>query len=190
MLKDYSIDIATTPIYWDNTSVINLSNNPMLQSRAKHIMVKHHFIGDHMVKLDVYHEHADIKDQLVNIFAKPLHIDHLIHIKQRLGIIDVKYAYWKFCIILFLNQCFILYFFLDDDEMHDIILNDSFWSMSDQNFDDYEFSCLPTQTNFDKLCLHYNVDQIMALVNLIDLLNWSNYICQYHKWSQKDYVNA
>ena len=37
----------------DNTSAINLSKNPILHSRVKHIDIRHHFLRDHMQKGDI-----------------------------------------------------------------------------------------------------------------------------------------
>ncbi|GJZ01054.1 retrovirus-related pol polyprotein from transposon TNT 1-94 [Tanacetum coccineum] len=41
------------PIFCDNTSIIAISNNPMLHSRTKHIDIRHHFIKDHILKGDI-----------------------------------------------------------------------------------------------------------------------------------------
>ena len=49
------------PIRCDNTSAINLSKNPILHSRAKHINIKHHFLHDHMQKGDIMLEFTNTK---------------------------------------------------------------------------------------------------------------------------------
>jgi len=36
------------PLYYDNTSVINLTKNPIQHSKTKHIEIRHHFIRDHV----------------------------------------------------------------------------------------------------------------------------------------------
>ena len=46
MLKDYGIDQGTMVVFCDNTSAINISKNPVLHSRTKHIDIRHHFIRD------------------------------------------------------------------------------------------------------------------------------------------------
>lgn len=49
-LTDFGILFNQTPIKCDNTSAINLSKNPVLHSRTKHIEVRHHFLRDHVQK--------------------------------------------------------------------------------------------------------------------------------------------
>ena len=48
-LEDYQINANNIPIYYDNTAIC-LSKNPIIQSRAKHIEIKHHFIRDYVQK--------------------------------------------------------------------------------------------------------------------------------------------
>lgn len=70
-----------------NTSVINLTKNPILHSRTKHIEVRHHFIKDHIVKGDYMIEYINTNDQLADIFTEPLFEDRLYEIKRSLEII-------------------------------------------------------------------------------------------------------
>ena len=46
MLRDYGMDQGTMVVFCDNTSAINISKNPVLHSRTKHIDIRHHFIHD------------------------------------------------------------------------------------------------------------------------------------------------
>ena len=46
MLKDYGIEQGTMSIHCDNSSVINISKNPIFHSHTKHIEIHHHFIRD------------------------------------------------------------------------------------------------------------------------------------------------
>ena len=46
ILKDFGIEQETMSIHCDNFSVINISKNPILHSRTKHIEIHHHFIRD------------------------------------------------------------------------------------------------------------------------------------------------
>ena len=45
-LEDYDIKLDNMRIKYENTSTINLSKNPILHSRMKHIEIRHHFIRD------------------------------------------------------------------------------------------------------------------------------------------------
>ena len=52
-LRDFGLEYRDTPIRCDNTSAINLTNNPVMHSRAKHIEIRYHFIRDHVACHDV-----------------------------------------------------------------------------------------------------------------------------------------
>ena len=71
-LEDYGIKISHIPIKCDNSSAINLSKNPVHHSRTKHIKIKHHFIRDHVQNGDIVLEYMPTKNQLADIFSKPL----------------------------------------------------------------------------------------------------------------------
>ncbi|GJV81566.1 hypothetical protein Tco_1517436 [Tanacetum coccineum] len=60
------------PTFCDNTSVIAISNNPVLHSRTKHIDIRYHFIRDRILKGDIELHFIPTKYQLVDIFTKPL----------------------------------------------------------------------------------------------------------------------
>ena len=60
------------PIYCDNQSAINISNNPFMHSHTKHIDVHYHFIREHVLNGNVELEFVPSSDQLADIFTKPL----------------------------------------------------------------------------------------------------------------------
>lgn len=74
----------------NNTSAINLTKNPVLHSRTKHIEMHHHFIRDHVEKDDVIFEHVDSKNQLAYIFIKPLVTEPFFNIQRELGILNIS----------------------------------------------------------------------------------------------------
>ncbi|GJX79843.1 hypothetical protein Tco_0327992, partial [Tanacetum coccineum] len=71
-LADYDVLYDKVPIFCDNTSVISISNNPVLHSRTKHINIRYHFIRDHILKGDVELHFVPTDLQLADIFTKPL----------------------------------------------------------------------------------------------------------------------
>ena len=89
-LSDYGIVLDHIPIKCDNTSAINISKNPVLHSRTKHIEIRHHFIRDHVLKGDVVLEFVDTKSQLADIFTKPLNKDYFYTIRRELGLLDAS----------------------------------------------------------------------------------------------------
>ncbi|XP_058769363.1 secreted RxLR effector protein 161-like [Vicia villosa] len=52
-LLDYGLNLGCIPLRCDNTSAINITKNPVMHSRTKHIDIRHHFIQDHVFKGDV-----------------------------------------------------------------------------------------------------------------------------------------
>ncbi|RDX79011.1 Copia protein, partial [Mucuna pruriens] len=64
----------------DNITTINLSKNPILHSRPKHIKIKHHFTRYYIQKGIFDIKFISTNEQLVDIFTKPLDEDKLIHI--------------------------------------------------------------------------------------------------------------
>jgi hypothetical protein len=47
-------------------------NNPVEHSRTKHIAIRYHFLRDHQQKGDIEISYINTKDQLADIFTKPL----------------------------------------------------------------------------------------------------------------------
>ncbi|GJW64608.1 retrovirus-related pol polyprotein from transposon TNT 1-94 [Tanacetum coccineum] len=71
-LADYDVLYNKVPIFCDNTSLISISNNPVLHSRTKHIDIRYHFIRDHILKGDIELHFVPTELQLADIFTKPL----------------------------------------------------------------------------------------------------------------------
>ncbi|GJS77696.1 retrovirus-related pol polyprotein from transposon TNT 1-94 [Tanacetum coccineum] len=71
-LADYDVLYDKVLIFYDNTSVIAISNNPVLHSRTKHIDIRYHFIRDHILKGDIELHFVPTDLQLANIFTNPL----------------------------------------------------------------------------------------------------------------------
>ncbi|XP_059599385.1 retrovirus-related Pol polyprotein from transposon RE1 [Vitis vinifera] len=74
MLRDYGIDQGTMVLFCDNTSAINISKNPVLHSRTKHIDIRHHFIRDLVEDKVVSLEYVPTEGQIADILTKPLDV--------------------------------------------------------------------------------------------------------------------
>ncbi|RDX80226.1 Copia protein, partial [Mucuna pruriens] len=85
-LEDYDIIESNISLLRDNTVAINLSKNPILHSRAKHIEIKHHFIRDYVQKGILDLKFINTENQLTDIFTKPLPEDKLVHIGNLFGV--------------------------------------------------------------------------------------------------------
>ncbi|GJV06002.1 zinc finger, CCHC-type containing protein [Tanacetum coccineum] len=72
VLADYNIVLDDIPIYCDNKGSIELSKNPVLHSRTKHIKIRHHFLRDNVQKGNISIEKVSSEDNIVDIPPKPL----------------------------------------------------------------------------------------------------------------------
>ena len=70
----------------DNTSAINISKNPVIKNQEYR---DYHFLRDHVKKGDIALEIVSIKNQLADIFTKPLSEDQFIKIRHEHGMINV-----------------------------------------------------------------------------------------------------
>ncbi len=59
-------------ILCDNTISISISKNPVMHSKTKHIPINYHFVREHVLDKTIKLEHIGIKEQVADIFAKPL----------------------------------------------------------------------------------------------------------------------
>ena len=89
-LSDYGLILDHIAIRCDNMSAINLSKNSILHSRTKHIEIKHRFLRDYVQKRDCVLEFVDTKNQLADIFTKPLPKENFFAIKRELGLLDIN----------------------------------------------------------------------------------------------------
>lgn len=89
-LLDFDIQLKRIPIKCDNMSAINLTKNLVLHSRTKYIEIRHHFLCDHVKKEDVVFEHVHTKNQLADIFTKPLGTESFFNIHRELEILDIS----------------------------------------------------------------------------------------------------
>ena len=54
----------------------------MQHSRTKNIDIRHHFLRDHVQKGDITLEFVSTKDQLADIFTKPLSEEQFVDIRR------------------------------------------------------------------------------------------------------------
>ena len=87
-LSDFGIKFKKVLLLCDNESAIKLTNNPVQHSRIKHIDIHHHFIRDHQQKGDICIESVGTKDQLADIFTKPLDEKMFYKLRNELNILD------------------------------------------------------------------------------------------------------
>ena len=87
-LLDYNIVLEKIPLLCNNESVVKLATNPIQHSRTKHIDIRHHFLRDYVAKNDISLEGVRTKDQLVDIFTKPLDEATFCRLRNELNVLD------------------------------------------------------------------------------------------------------
>jgi hypothetical protein len=75
-------------IYYDNKSAISISKNLVMHSKMNHIPIKYHFLQEQVVEKNIRVEHVGTKEQVVDIFTKPLPREPFEYLHQRLGAIS------------------------------------------------------------------------------------------------------
>ena len=88
-LGDLNLSFEHVSIKCNNTSAINISKNPVQRSRTKHIEIRHHFLKDHAQNGDITLEFVSTKNQLADIFTKPLSEEQFVDIRRQLRVISL-----------------------------------------------------------------------------------------------------
>jgi hypothetical protein len=89
-LKEYGVHCDKVPLLCDNESAIKIAYNPVQHTRTKHIEIRHHFIRDHVARGDIELAYVATKDQLADIFTKPLDEARFCYLRHELNIIDSR----------------------------------------------------------------------------------------------------
>nr|GEV68379.1 hypothetical protein [Tanacetum cinerariifolium] len=83
-LTDYGFHFNKISIYCDLKSVIATSYNPVQHSRTKHIVVRYHFIKEHVEKGTIELYFVKTGYQLADLFTKALPVDRFNYLVRRL----------------------------------------------------------------------------------------------------------
>ena len=89
-LLDYGVKLSRVPLLCDNESTVKLANNPVQHSRTKHIDIRHHFIRDHVAKGEILLRNVGTKEQLADIFTKPLDESTFSRLRGELNMLDAR----------------------------------------------------------------------------------------------------
>ena len=80
--------MTSTPLFVDNTPVIQLAKNPKFHDRTKHINTKYHLIRHH-VEAKTIPLHCPTSEQIVDIFTKALGREKFENFRMQLGMSNV-----------------------------------------------------------------------------------------------------
>ena len=73
MLKDIMIEISEPIfIHCDNTSMVNMSKNPVLHLKTKNISIKYHMLRVKVSETKIRLEYVSTKEKIADIFTKPI----------------------------------------------------------------------------------------------------------------------
>eukprot|EP00253_Pinus_taeda_P020799 PITA_20799 len=93
-LQDIRITyIPPISILCDNTSATSISKNLAMHSKTKHTPIKYHFLHEQVLEQKVKLEYVPSKEQVANIFTKPLPRETLEYPKQKLGVVVASSYY-------------------------------------------------------------------------------------------------
>ena len=89
-MKEYIIEPVT--LYYDNTSAINISKNPVMHTKTKHIAIKYHYVRELVQDKEVKMEYVNTKEQIDDIFRKALPKDAHEYLRGKLEVIPLSKA--------------------------------------------------------------------------------------------------
>ena len=82
MMEDINNPII---IYCDNTNSLNISKNPMMQTKNRHIDIKYHYLRELVQDKTARMEYVNTKEQLADTFTKTLPKEPHEHLRSQLG---------------------------------------------------------------------------------------------------------
>ncbi|GJR02356.1 retrovirus-related pol polyprotein from transposon TNT 1-94 [Tanacetum coccineum] len=87
-LVDYDVKLNNEPVLCDNKGAIDLSKNPVLHSRSKHIEIRHHFLRDNVQKGNISIEKVASEDNIADILTKLLKREPFNLLRLGIGIME------------------------------------------------------------------------------------------------------
>lgn len=76
-------------IFYDNTSAINISKNPVMHTKTKHIAIKYHYLRELVQDKEVRMEYVNIKEKLADIFTKALSKEAHEYLRSQWGVLPL-----------------------------------------------------------------------------------------------------
>lgn len=87
-LNDIKVEFPNPiPIMCDNTSAINISKNPIMHSKTKHIPIKYHFLREQVETNTIKLVYVPTKKQLADISTKPLEGEPFEYLRKYIGFV-------------------------------------------------------------------------------------------------------
>ena len=87
LLFELGIPISNSPVMWcDNIGVAYLSSNPIFHACTKHVEIDFHFVQDMVADGSLLIHFLSSRDQLVDIFMKPLSPSRFALLQTKLNV--------------------------------------------------------------------------------------------------------
>ena len=99
LLRELGFFLPRPPVLWcDNIGATYLTANPAFHARTKHIEIDFHFVRDRVATRCLTVRYRSTKDQVADIFTKPLISHHFELLRDKLNVhssISFVGAYWN-----------------------------------------------------------------------------------------------
>ncbi|XP_031116520.1 uncharacterized protein LOC116020179 [Ipomoea triloba] len=87
LLRELGLDSSEPPTLWcDNLGATYLCANPVFHARTKHVEIDYHFVRDKVAKKELQVHFISTKDQLVDMFTKPLAGPRFTTLRDKLNV--------------------------------------------------------------------------------------------------------
>ena len=91
LLRELKVSPTQPPVLWcDNIGATYLSSNPVFHARTKHIEVDYHFVRERVAQKLLQIKFVSSKDQLADIFTKPLPLPSFEGCRRNLNLLGVS----------------------------------------------------------------------------------------------------
>lgn len=86
-LEDLRVIPESVPLFYDNTSGINMTKNPVQHKRTRHIDIRHHFLRDNIEKWLISMQICRIENDIADIFTKSLRRENIERIPSVIDLV-------------------------------------------------------------------------------------------------------
>lgn len=91
LFRDFLIEFPhATSVYCNSKSVVYLAHNPTFHERSKHIELDCHVIREKIVSKLIHLMSISTKEQLADVFTKPLHSQTFTSLLSKLGLYSIQ----------------------------------------------------------------------------------------------------
>jgi len=88
LLRELGLSLTSTPVLWcDNLGATYLCANPVFHARTKHVEIDYHFVRERVASGDLKVNFLSTKDQVADIFTKPLAGSRFAELRVKLGVV-------------------------------------------------------------------------------------------------------